>query len=135
MAQMMTTTGSRSVARRRDGGDATETRPLFRPLADIYETDDHFVVQAEMPGVAPDDVDVTLERRVLTIRGRTPRVTHEGYRRVYIEYDDGDYERVFTLSEDIEREGIKATHKDGLLILELPKAAPAKAKKIEVRPA
>ena len=46
-------------------------RPAFQPPADIYETRDSIVVLAEMPGVAPDGVDITLERRVLTVRGKS----------------------------------------------------------------
>ncbi len=98
------------------------------PPADIYETRDNIVVLAEMPGVPPDGVDITLERRVLTIRGRSATNEHTGYQRVYSEYADGDYERVFTLSENIDRERIEATLKDGVLHLVLPKAETAKAK-------
>jgi len=108
-------------------------RPTFVPPADIYETADNLVVLCEMPGVGPDAVDITLERRVLTIRGRGG--THEpaGYQRVYNEYTQGDYERVFTLSEDIDRDRIEAAHKDGVLNLVLPKAAPAKARRIQLK--
>jgi HSP20 family protein len=110
-------------------------RPVFVPPADIYETRDSLVVMCELPGVGSDSVDITLERRVLTIRGRAAAQQHTGYQRVYAEYSDGDYERVFTLSEDIDRDGIEATAKDGVLHLVLPKAAPAKARKIELKPA
>src|SRR5438445_9385505 len=103
------------------------------PPADIYETRDSIVVLAEMPGVAPDGVDITLERRVLTIRGRSAANSHPGYQRVYDEYADGDYERVFTLSENIDRDRIEATPKDGVLHLVLPKAEAAKARKIELK--
>src|SRR5215471_12097628 len=108
-------------------------RPVFLPPADIYETRDSIVVLAEMPGVASDGVDITLERRVLTIRGRTAATNHAGYQRVYNEYADGDYERVFTLSENIDRDRIEATLKDGVLNLVLPKAETAKARKIELK--
>jgi HSP20 family molecular chaperone IbpA len=107
-------------------------RPLFRPRTDIYETKDSVFVVAEMPGVGPDDVEVTLERGVLIIRGRTPEIAHNSYQQVYAEYGEGDYERVFTISEAIDRDSIKAMQKDGLLTLELPKAAPAKARTIKV---
>jgi HSP20 family protein len=110
-------------------------RPVFLPPADIYETGDHIVVLCEMPGVSPEAVDITLERRVLTIRGRGGHHQHAGYQRVYNEYGDGDYERVFTLSEDIDRERIEAAHQDGVLHLTLPKAAPAKARKIQLKTA
>lgn len=110
-------------------------RPVFVPPADIYETRDSLIVMCELPGVGSDGVDITLERRVLTIRGHTANQQHAGYQRVYAEYSDGDYERVFTLSEDIDRDRIEATAKDGVLHLVLPKAAPAKARRIELKPA
>jgi len=108
-------------------------RPVFVPPSDIYETKDSIVVLAEMPGVASDGVDITLERRVLTIRGRSVVSDNPGYQRVYNEYADGDYERVFTLSENIDRDRIEARLKDGVLHLVLPKAETAKARKIELK--
>ena len=119
-----------------EGGDrgTVADRPVFLPPADIFETGDNIVVLCEMPGVSPEAVDITLERRVLTIRGRGGHHHHAGYQRVYTEYGDGDYERVFTLSEDIDRERIEAAHQDGVLNLTLPKAAPAKARKIQLKP-
>ena len=108
-------------------------RPVFMPPADIYETEDNIVVLAEMPGVSSEGVDISLERRVLTIRGRSTTNEHAGYQRVYNEYSDGDYERVFTLSENIDRDRIEATLKDGVLQLVLPKAEAAKARKIELK--
>ena len=116
-----------------EGAQRPARRPVFLPPADIYETRDNIVVLAEMPGVASDGVDITLERRVLTIRGRTAANNHAGYQRVYNEYADGDYERVFTLSENIDRDRIEATLKDGVLNLVLPKAETAKARKIELK--
>ncbi|GGF12757.1 hypothetical protein GCM10011611_18020 [Aliidongia dinghuensis] len=133
MAQEMTRTRSRAVSRQESGSEATRARPVYRALADIYETGDSIFVLAEMPGVAPDDVDITLERSLLTIKGRAPGAEHKGYRQVYAEYSDGDYERAFTLSEEIDRSRIKASHKNGLLVLELPKAAIAQTKRIEVK--
>ena len=88
--------------------DRIPNRPVFVPPSDIYETKDSIVVLAEMPGVAPDGVDITLERRVLTIRGRSAASEHAGYQRVYNEFANGDYERVFTLSENIDRDRIEA---------------------------
>ena len=113
--------------------DRIPSRAIFVPPSDIYETKDSIVVLAEMPGVAPDGVDITLERRVLTIRGRSAASEHTGYQRVYNEFADGDYERVFTLSENIDRDRIEATLKDGVLRLVLPKAETAKARKIELK--
>ena len=113
--------------------DRIPNRPVFVPPSDIYETKDSIVVLAEMSGVAPDGVDITLERRVLTIRGRSAASEHGGYQRVYNEFANGDYERVFTLSENIDRDRIEARLKDGVLHLVLPKAETAKARKIELK--
>jgi HSP20 family molecular chaperone IbpA len=106
---------------------------VLLPPADIYETNDAIVVIAEMPGVGTDGVNITLERRILTIRGRSSVNEHTGCQRVYNEYADGYYERVFTLSETIDRDKIEATLRDGVLHLVLPKAEPARARKIELK--
>jgi HSP20 family protein len=121
------------VPERLGAGERTATRPVYLPPTDIYETPDNIVVLAEMPGVAPEGVDIMLERRVLTIRGRAAEQQHRGYQQAYAEYADGDYERIFTLSEDIDRERISATLRDGVLHLVLPKAESAKARKIELK--
>ena len=132
MAQEVRSTDQRAPATR-GSRERTPNRPVLVPPADIYETNDNIVVLAEMPGVAPDGVDITLERRVLTIRGRSAANEHAGYQRVYNEYADGDYERVFTLSENIDRDRIEATLKDGVLHLVLPKAETAKPRRIELK--
>lgn len=132
MAQEMTAASKQELERRSDS-EATRAAIVYRPDTDIYETNDHVVLVADLPGVAPDDVAITLERRVLSIRGRVGQQPHEGYRRVYAEYGEGDFERVFTLSEDIDRDHIEASHKDGVLTLQLPKAATVKTRKIDVK--
>jgi HSP20 family protein len=132
MAQEVNTVQQQTPATR-EAGQRMPPRPVFMPAADIYETKDSIVVLAEMPGVSPDGVDISLERRVLTIRGRSTPSEHPGYQRVYNEYADGDYERVFTLSENIDRDRIEATLKDGVLQLVLPKAEAAKARRIELK--
>ena len=69
----------------------------------------------------------------MTIRGRSAANEHAGYQRVYNEYADGDYERSFTLSDNIDRDRIEATLKNGVLHLVLPKAETARARKIELK--
>ena len=132
MAQEVRTAEQRAPATT-GNREATLNRPVFVPPTEIYETKDHIVVLAEMPSVGPDGVDITLERRVLTIRGRGAANEHTGYQRIYNEYAGGDYERVFTLSENIDRDRIEATLKDGVLHLVLPKAETAKPRRIELR--
>ncbi|MCO5091750.1 Hsp20/alpha crystallin family protein [Bosea sp. (in: a-proteobacteria)] len=134
MAQELQTT-DRQVPSKLDGSERTRSRQVFVPRADIYETPDQVVLLVDMPGVASDGVDITLEKRTLAIRGYAADQQRENYRQIYAEYGAGDYERVFTLSEDIDRDAIEASQKDGVLRLVLPKAAPAKARKIELKTA
>lgn len=133
MAQEMTAQGGREVTR----GDTDSSRMAmtFMPAVDIFEQGDVTVILADMPGVAPDDMDVTLERQVLTLRGHVRPHAPDGYRRITSEYREGDYERAFSLSDEVDQEKIKADFKHGVLRLELPRAAEAKPKKISVKAA
>jgi len=114
------------------GAERTRARACFVPRADIYETDDRIVVVADMPGVDENSVDITLENNILTISGYVEPVEPENYSLAYAEYRVGDYQRSFTLSDQIDQDRIEATVKDGVLRLHLPKAGPA-ARKIAVK--
>ena len=109
----------------------TPERPVYSPRTDIFETEDRVVLVADMPGVDDRSIDVTLERNVLTITGRTRDVAPEGYRLAYAEFERGDYQRSFALSNQVDRDGIEASMKDGVLRVSVPKAKPA-SKKIPV---
>lgn len=114
-------------------GEATRNRPVYTPAADIYETEDALVLLVEMPGVRPDQVEVGLDKRVLTIAGHAAPRRHEGYSLAVGEFRAGDFERVFTLSDMIDEGGIEAAMKDGVLRLTLPKAKAEPAKTIKVK--
>jgi HSP20 family molecular chaperone IbpA len=113
--------------------ERTRERQVFSPRADVYETGEEIVVMADMPGVREDSVDITLEKNVLTIQGKVEAPSREGFQRAYGEFEDGDYERSFALSEGVDRNSIKATVKDGVLRLALPKAKEVAARKIPVK--
>ncbi len=117
------------------GAETTRGATLYRPMADIFEGENGVVVQIEMPGVRSDDVEISVERRVLTVRGRGKLTAPEGFRLVHAEYGEGDYERAFTLSQDIDEGRIAAEMKNGVLTLTLPRAEAAKPRKIEVKAA
>ncbi|MCC2654818.1 MAG: small heat shock protein [Microvirga sp.] len=115
------------------GGERTHDRPMFLPRVDIYETQTGLVVAADLPGVKPDGLEVTLEKRVLSIYGRVDEEVPEGYSLVYREYEVGDFERQFTLSGDFDINGIEANLKDGMLYLAIPRAPEPEAKRIQIR--
>jgi HSP20 family molecular chaperone IbpA len=115
------------------GAEGTRNVPVFVPATDIYETKDALVLSLEMPGVGPDAVNITLEKRVLTVTGHSRSIALEGYSLTHHEYRDGDYERAFTVSEAIDADNIQAELKDGVLRLTLPKSQPAPAKTIQVK--
>lgn len=116
-----------------DSIENTRDREVFSPRADVFETGEAIVIVADMPGVVEDSVNITLEKSVLTLQGRVDAPEREGYKLIYGEYQDGDYERSFALSEGVDRDGIEATVKDGVLRLILLKSKEAAARKIPVK--
>ncbi len=115
------------------GPEATRSGRTYSPAADIYETRDKLVLLLEMPGVAADTLDIVLDKRVLTVRGRGSAGVPEGCTLAHAEYRSGDYERSFTVPDAIDSDQIEAAMKHGVLRLTLPKASPAPAKTIAVQ--
>jgi HSP20 family molecular chaperone IbpA len=97
---------------------------------DICETDKAYVLLADMPGVEPAGLDVQAERDTLVIRGRVVRPETEPD---YQEFELADYHRTFTLTEDLDTDGISATLRNGVLRVEIPKSPRVRPKKIPVR--
>jgi HSP20 family protein len=114
------------------GAERTRDRLAFVPRADVYETEEAIVVVADMPGVDENSIDVTLENDVLTINGYVEPDYPEDYNLAFAEYQVGDYVRAFTLADTIDRDGIEATVKDGVLRLHLPKITEARTRKIAI---
>ena len=111
----------------------TRNHKVFIPRADIFENQESIVVLADMPGVDDKSVDITLDRNILTINGFVVPEAPAGYTLAYSEYAIGDYRRVFTLSNEIDRERIQARVKNGVLRLTLPKSKAVQPKKIVVK--
>src|SRR5262245_13546208 len=107
------------------GTERTKARRVFVPLVDIVETDQTLLLIADMPGVDERGVDVTVEKNILSVRGTVEGEIPPGYKLSYEEYGVGDYERSFTLPNEVDRDGIEAAIKDGVLKLTLPKAKQA----------
>jgi HSP20 family protein len=116
-----------------EGGEAREAA-AWVPAIDVAETQDRFVITAELPGVEPDDVDISVENSVLTLRGdrRFYRETKEDdFHR--IERRFGNFARSITLPSTADPQGIKASFDAGVLTIEVPKKEEAKPRKIQIK--
>jgi HSP20 family molecular chaperone IbpA len=115
--------------------ETTRNDRTFVPRVDIYETENTVVLLADMPGVDENSVDITLEKNILTINGYAGPQAPDNFEPAYAEYRFGNYERTFALSDEVDREQIEATVKNGVLRLVMPKAETAKTRKISVKAA
>ena len=118
-----------------DGTERMRARATFIPRSDIFENQESVFVTLDVPGVKEEDIDITLEKNILTITAMSCHCAPEGYARSFAEFQAGDYERNFRLTDKIDRDRIEAVYADGVLKLTLPKAEEAKAKKISVKTA
>lgn len=106
----------------------------WTPLVDIYEADGKFLVRAELAGVDKDDVNVSIDENLLTIKGKKQFVeAKEGEKWKRVETQYGEFSRSFTLPDNIDADKVSAAYKDGVLELSVPKTEPAKPKLIDVK--
>ncbi len=110
----------------------TRDLPIFIPNTDIYEKEDAFLVLCDLPGVQNDDVDIELESDVLSIKAIRKFTPIDAFKEAYDGSLDCIFERSFELGAEIARDKIKASMKNGVLQILLPKAPEAQAKKIKV---
>ena len=106
---------------------------LWAPLADMYETKDDLFVALELPGIREKDVNVSITGDMLTVKGdrRFERdVTDEGYYRLERVY--GKFERSMPLPIPVQADKVKATYRDGVLEIRLPKVEEVKPKEIKI---
>ena len=106
----------------------------WMPRVDIEETNDSYLVTAELPGVKKDDVKIIFQDRTLTISGEKKEEREEKNANIHrVERQYGAFTRSFTLPLDVVADRIEARFKDGVLKIHIPKAEEAKPKEIEVK--
>ena len=117
------------------GGPLVNRAPAtFTPAVDVVEQENAYLVRAEIPGIAPNEIEVQVENDVLTLRGERKQQKEEerdGYRRVERSY--GSFSRSFVLPKGTNVEAIEARAEHGVLSVSIPKVAAATPRKVEVK--
>jgi HSP20 family protein len=110
-----------------------DSEVVVRPRVDVYETDSEFVIEAELPGVAKDDLNVEIERDVLTISGKRERKEEKDLHGVHLERSvNARFARRFALGKELEADKIEGKLEDGVLRLTVPKKEKALPRRIHV---
>jgi HSP20 family protein len=108
----------------------------FVPAVDVYEDAQNLVLKVEVPGIKPEELDIRIDGRTLTVKGErklSTEVKEENYRRVERRY--GSFVRSFTLPATVNTDNVQATTEHGVLTLSLAKKAEATPKQIQVKAA
>jgi HSP20 family protein len=105
----------------------------WSPSVDISENDDNIVVNAEIPGMNKEDINVSVRDDTLTIKGEKKREREEEEENYHVvERSYGRFQRSFTLPDNVKSDDIKANYKDGVLNITIPKTEEAKSKELKV---
>ena len=114
-------------------GSAGQTIGAGGPAMDVYEEGDNLIVETQLPGIKPEDIDINIEHGTLTIRGQT-KTEQERKERNYLvrEHHSGSFSRSLRLPEPIDPEACQATYENGVLRLPLPKSEAAKPRRIAI---
>lgn len=105
--------------------------PRFMPM-DLYRSGDHYVLHADLPGVDPGSVDVSVDNGTLTIRAERSGRTEESVEWLTSERFTGSYLRQLALGDGIDAERIAATYENGVLTVTIPMAEKAKPRRIQI---
>lgn len=118
------------------GGEEMPAAVEWAPAVDIKEKANQYVVHADLPGVKPDNIEITLENSILTIKGHREteaKEEKEDYKRVERVY--GSFFRRFALPDSVDADKIQANYEQGVLIITIPKKSEVQPKKITVKTA
>lgn len=112
---------------------SSEQERAIQPAVDIFEDELGITVQADMPGVAKDQVDIQIDKHTLTIEGYAKIPMPEGMEALYADVSSTRYMRSFSISSELDADKVEASMKDGVLTVRVPKREQFKPRKIEVR--
>jgi len=115
-------------------GDTSLMTTTWSPAVDLAEREDEFTLKVELPGVNKDDVKITMQDNMLTIRGEKKQQQESKEGNYYhLERSYGSFQRSFALPATVKGDKIEAMYRDGVLSITLPKAEEAKRKEVEVK--
>lgn len=116
-----------------DGDSSNIATSRWIPAVDILEENERFVLLADVPGVPPEDIEITMEDGVLTLKGERKDVAANADGAKRIERVSGTFYRRFALPDGVDPEGVTAQGKHGVLEVSIPKVERAKQRRIEVQ--
>ena len=131
MAMLMRTDPFRELDRLTEQVFGTTTRPAVMPM-DAWRHGDEFIVEFDLPGVKAQDVDLDVERNVLTVKAERPTTDSEDAELIAAERPRGVFSRQLILGDNLDTEHISASYDTGVLTLQIPVAEQAKPHKIEI---
>ena len=116
------------------GGEGSSVTAAWLPPVDVFENKDAVKIVAELPGVKPGDVKISLENSTLSLKGEKQQVAEESTDRVHRdERTYGHFERTFSLPSTVDADRIEAQFENGVLTISIPKVERAKPRQIEVK--
>lgn len=110
-----------------EGGERT-----WSPVVDILETESDLIVRAEIPGMNRDDIDIEVTAESLTVRGERRFGEQESEKFLRVERPYGPFQRSFTIGVPVQPDKVRASYRDGILEVVIPKAEEVKPKKIPI---
>ena len=110
-----------------------DREPVIQPPVDIFEDELGITLQADMPGVAKDKLEVHIDKDTLSIEGRADIAMPDGMEPLYADIRSTRYQRSFSISSELDGDRVEASLKDGVLTLRIPKREQYQPRKIEVR--
>lgn len=113
---------------------STERGAVWSPAVNVREDENNFYIEAELPGMKKEDIDLEIEQNSLCIKGdRKFEKKEEGENYHFVERSYGSFYRSFSLPSNVDAEGISAEYKDGVLQVTVPKKEEVKPKKVEIK--
>lgn len=105
----------------------------WSPTTDITETDDEYIIESDLPGMSKNDIEINVQGNILLIEGEREKETKEEFNR-YLrrERSFGTFKRSFTLPQNVVEDKVKASFKDGVLTVHVPKAEKSKRKTVKI---